>query len=171
MYVSYVQNCIFYLWRKIWSLHRSPDLQRTVSSIQVSPPSALLVFCSFYDVGFVACPFVWILIAGFKVLWMLGRIASLAQASNFQEGVPFIPFLQWFYDTKFCRPKLTQQHELVQIMTFNITVSSLELVHSGAMLPADSSVFEITATPPPHRVSILLFSGVRGSNPSPHTLL
>jgi hypothetical protein len=36
--------------------------------------------------------------------------------------------------------------ELVQIMTFSITVSSLELVNSGAMFPANSSVFEITAS-------------------------
>jgi hypothetical protein len=56
-------------------------------------------FVSFYDVV-VAFSFVWILNTGFKVLWMLGRIASLAKPSNFQEGLSFIPFLQWFYDTK-----------------------------------------------------------------------
>jgi hypothetical protein len=37
--------------------------------------------------------------------------------------------------------------QFVQIMTFSIAVSSLELVNSGAMLPADSSVLEITASP------------------------
>ena len=82
---------------------------------------------------------------------------------------PFLSFLQWFYDTKPCQPKLTQLQELVQIIIFSITVSSLELVNSGAMLPADSSVFETTAFPL-HRVSVLLCSGVRDSNPSPHTL-
>jgi hypothetical protein len=54
-------------------------------------------------------------------------------------------------------------------MTFSITVSSLELVNSGAMFPADSSVFEITASLC-HRVSLVLGTGVRDSNPSPHTL-
>jgi hypothetical protein len=46
---------------------------------------------------------------------------------------PFLSFLQWFYDTKPCQPKLTQLQELVQIIIFNITVSSLELVNSGAI--------------------------------------
>jgi hypothetical protein len=49
-------------------------------------------------------------------------------------------------------------------MTFNIAVSSLELVNSAAMFPADSSVFEITASPR-HRVSVLLCSGGEGLEP------
>ena len=67
---------------------------KTASSIGVSPPSAPLnVLFLFCDAGVVAFPFVWFLKAGFKVLWMLGRIASLAKPSNFQEGVPFVHFL------------------------------------------------------------------------------
>jgi hypothetical protein len=107
------------------------------------PPSKYFIFMMW------GCclPFGWTLNAGFQVLWMLGRIASLAKPSNFQDGVPFIPFLRWFHDIKSCRPKLTQLLQLVQIMTFSIAVSSLVLVNSKAMFPADSSVLEITASP------------------------
>jgi hypothetical protein len=104
----------------------------------------------------------------FKVLWMPESIASLAKPSNFQDGVPFIPFLQWFYDTKSCRLKLTQLLELVQIMTFSITVSSLELVNSRAMFTADSCFFKLLL-PPATGFPSFLCSWVRDSNPSPHT--
>ena len=121
------------------ALQTYSELRPVFGSVHHPPSKG---FVSFLWCGGCCLPFGWILNAGFKVLWMLGRIASLAKSSSFQEGVPFIPFLQWFYDTKSCRPKLTQRLELFQIMTFSITVSSLELVKSGAVLPADSSVFK-----------------------------
>jgi hypothetical protein len=90
--------------------------------------------------GFLPLHIGWIPNSGFKVLWVLRRIVFLAKPSNFQEGVLFIPFLQWFCDTKTGRPKWTQWHQLAQILTFGFTASSLELVKSGALFPADNSV-------------------------------
>jgi hypothetical protein len=130
----------------LW-LHRSPDLQRTASHIRVSHHLLSKSFVSFCDVGVVAFPLIesWTLDSSSLIA---RKNCFIAKSSSFQEGVPFIPFFQWFYDSKACRPTLTQWFELVQIMTFSITVSSLELVNSGAMFPANSSVFEITAPPP-----------------------
>jgi hypothetical protein len=55
------------------------------------------------------------------------------------------------------------------MLAFSIIAPSLELVNSGVIFPADSSV--LTTGSPSQRVSVPLCSGVKVSEPPPHTLL
>ena len=96
-----------------------------------APETAYLLISVFY-VGVFAFPVGWILNSGFKVLWMLGRIVSLAKPRNFEENVAF-------------HSQINTVNWACPVTDFCFTVSNFELVDTGAIFPVASCVFEIAA--------------------------